>query len=548
MLVSFSVLLLSGCTSSTTTDKTPEKKDKKETVSKNQTFSVNVVQEMPTADSALSSDGISSVALNNVYEGIYRLNKNQELEPAGAKEKAEISEDGLVYHIKLREESKWSDGKPVTAHDYVYAWQRVVDPENKSEYAYLHEPIKNAKAITAGEKDKIELGVTAVSDYELKIELEEPTPYFESLLAFTTYLPQREDIVTKYGKNYASTSEKAVYNGPFVLSEFDGPGTDTQWSYVKNKHYWDKNTVKLEKIDVNVVKSPATSLSLYEDGQVEDIQISGELAQQMANHPDYFTDKEAGVLYIELNQIQKDSPFKNKNMRKALSYAMDRETLVNQILTNGSSVATGLVPSGVAKSPTDKKDFTESTKTKVSFDSKKAKSYWEKAKKELGKEKIEVDLLLTDDDNTKKVGEFIKGQLEEQLEGLSVSITPVPFQVRLDRSSKGDFSMVYSGWVADYTDPSSFVNLFVTGNSYNLGKYSNKKYDEKIQLASKTDVTDPQKRWQDMVDAEDIIMEDAGLIPMIEIGRAHLRTEKIKNVVVHPTGSRYDYKWAYKID
>lgn len=503
---------------------------------------------MPTADSALSSDGISSVALNNVYEGIYRVNANQELEPAGAKEKAEISEDGLVYHIKLRQESKWSDGNPVTAHDYVYAWQRVVDPENKSEYAYLHEPIKNAKEITAGKKDKSELGVTAVSDYELKIELEEPTPYFESLLAFTTYLPQREDIVTKYGKDYASTSENAVYNGPFLLSDFDGPGTDTEWSYVKNDNYWDKNTVKLEKINVSVVKSPATSLSLYEDGQVEDIQISGELAQQMANHPDYFTDKEAGVLYIEINQIQKDSPFKNKNIRKALSYAMDRETLVNQILTNGSSVATGLVPSGVAQSPTDKKDFTESTKNKVSFDSKKAKDYWEKGKKELGKEKIEVDLLLTDDDNTKKVGEFIKGQLEEQLDGLSVSITAVPFQVRLDRSSKGDFSMVYSGWAADYTDPSSFVNLFVTDNSYNLGKYSNEKYDEKIQLASTTDVANPEKRWQDMVDAEDIIIEDAGLIPMIEIGRAHLRTKKIKNIAVHPTGSRYDYKWAYKVD
>ena len=547
LLLSATVLTLVACGNNASKESEKTSSNKTEELADEQVLTVNELQEMPTADSALSTDVVSAVALNNVYEGIYRINDKQELEPAGAKEKAEISEDGLTYKIKLREDAKWSDGKPVTAKDYVYGWQRVVDPATKSEYAYLHEAVKNAKAITAGEKDKSELGIKAVGDYELEIQLEKPTPYFEKLLSFTTFLPQREDIVTKYGDKYAAKSENAVYNGPFVLAEFDGPGTDTEWAYEKNKEYWDKDNVKLDKIKVSVVKSAATSLSLYEDGQAEDVELSGELAQQMANSPDFVTDKEAGVRYLEMNQEPKDSPFRNENFRKAISYAINREALANQILADGSVASTGLVPSGVADSPSTKKDFTEETKNKVSYNSKKAKEHWEKAKKELGKDKIEIDILSSDDDATKKATEFLKGSLEDELEGLSVSLSPVPFQVRLDRSNAGDFSMVYSGWVADYADPSSFVDLFISGSSYNRGKYSNPEYDKKIEAANTTNVSDPEKRWQDMVDAEDLILEDMGVVPLIQSAKAHLRSDKVKNVVVHPAGARYDYKWAYKV-
>ncbi|MGX4685711.1 ABC transporter substrate-binding protein [Vagococcus sp. JNUCC 83] len=549
LLMSATVLTLVACGNNTAKKEDTGKGNSSgtEELADEQIFTVNVPQEMPTADLSLSTDVISSVALNNVYEGIYRLNDKQELEPAGAKEKVEISEDGLTYKVKLREESKWSDGKPVTAKDYVYGWQRTVDPKTQSEYAYLHGPVKNAEAITAGDKDKSELGIKAIGDYELEITLEQPTPYFEKLLSFSTFLPQRQDIVEKYGNKYAATSENAVYNGPFVLAEFDGPGTDTEWAYEKNDTYWDKDNVKLDKIKVSVVKSDATSLSLYEDGQVEDIKLNGELAQQMANSPDFVTDKEAGVRYLELNQDKKDSPFKNENFRKAIAYSINREALATQILSDGSVAATGLVPEGVAESPSTKKDFTEETKNKVSYDATKAKDYWEKAKKELGKDKFEFNILSSDDDSTKKATEFIKGSLEDELDGLKVELSPVPFAVRLERSNSGDFSTVYGGWIADYADPSSFVDLFVTGSSYNRGKYSNAEYDQKIKSASITNVSDPEKRWQDMVDAEDIIMNDMGMIPLIQSAEAHLRSSKIKNVVVHPAGARYDYKWAYKV-
>ncbi|WP_338366672.1 peptide ABC transporter substrate-binding protein, partial [Enterococcus faecium] len=189
------------------------------------------------ADPSLATDEVSFTTLNNVYEGIYRLDKDNKPAPAGAAEKATVSEDGLVYKVKLREESKWSDGKPVTAADYVYGWQRTVDPATASEYAYMFEPVKNAEKISKGELPKEELGIKAINDHELEITLETATPYFDDLLASPSFLPQRQDIVERFGKDYTKSSDKAVYNGPFTLTEFDGPGTDTKWSLTKNEEY-----------------------------------------------------------------------------------------------------------------------------------------------------------------------------------------------------------------------------------------------------------------------------------------------------------------------
>lgn len=548
-LLSTVALSLVACGGKTTdTADSGKKESGKEELADEQVFNVNVLQEMPSADLSLNTDVIGSVALNNVYEGIYRIGESQEPEPAGATEKAEVSEDGLVYKVKLREDAKWSDGKPVTAKDYVFGWQRTVDPDTASEYAYLHEPVKNAADITAGKKDKDELGIKAVGDYELEITLDKATPYFDYLLAFSTYMPQREDIVEKYGKEYSTSSEKAVYNGPFVLADFDGPGTDTEWAYEKNDEYWDKDTVKLDRINVSVVKESSTSLNLFESGKAEDVVLTGELAQQKANDPEFISEKKASSRYLELNQAEKDSPFKNENFRKAISYAIDRDALVNQILADGSVAATGLVPSDVAFSPKTKEDFTKDAGSSVSYDSDKAKEHWKKAKKELGKDKFEIDILASDNDSTKKMIEFIQGTLQEELDGLKVGISPVPFSVRLDRSNKGDFSTVLGGWNADYPDLSSFIDLFETGGSYNRGKYSNEEYDKNVQAARTTDANDPEKRWDDMLNAEKVIGEDMGIIPLIQDAEAHLRSEKVKGVVAHPSGAKYDYKWAYKVN
>ena len=536
-------IVLAGCSTGGTSS-TGESSSGSGTAAAEQIFNVVVQQEMPSADLSLATDTISFSALNNVYEGLYRLDADSKPEPAGAAELAEVSEDGLTYKLKLREDAKWSNGEPVTAADYVFGWQRTVSAETGSEYAYLFAPVTNAEAITAGDKDASELGIKAVSDYELEITLTTPTPYFQYLLAFPSFFPQSQAVVEDNGDQYASTSDNAVYNGPFVLAGFDGPGTDTEWSYEKNDQYWDKETVKLDTINVSVVKESSTSLNLFQDGQADDVILTGELAQQMANDEAFVSEPLARTSYIELNQREEDSPFRNEDLRKAISYAIDRDALVTSILGDGSLASTGLIPKGMTFNPTDNTDFVDEAESVIEYDQEKAKEHWEKAKEALGIDSLSFEILASDTDSTKKAIEYIQSAIQDTLDGVKVSLSPVPFSVRLDRSNSGDFDVVMGGWGADYADASSFTDLFVTDNSYNRGRWTSEEYDAAVKSSATTNAGNPDARWQDLLDAEKIIMDQQGVIPVYQNVEAHLRAPKVKGVVSHGAGAQYDYKWA----
>ena len=541
VLASFALcaLVLAGCSTGGGDKAKTESGDK----AKKQEINVVVQQEMHSGDLSLATDTISFTALNNVYEGLYRLDKKDQPQPAGAEKEAEVSQDGTTYTVKLRKDAKWSNGDPVTAKDYVYGWQRTADPKTAAEYAYLYALVKNGEAIINGEKPVSELGIKAVDDYTLEIQLEKATPYFPYLMAFPSFFPQHEATVKEFGDAYATKSDKSVYNGPFVLDGFDGPGTDTEWAYKKNDTYWDAKNVKLDKVNVNVVKESSTSLNLFKDGQADDVILTGELAKQMKNDPAYVTQPEARTTYLEVNQRDEKSPYRNANLRKAFSYAIDRKSLVNNILGDGSAVATGLVPTGNMTGP-DGKDFTEDSKVKVTYDKKKAKEYWNKAKQELGIDSLTIELVSDDTDATKKVSEYLQSSLQDTLDGVKVNLTPVPFSVRLDRGNKGQFDMIVSGWAADYLDASSFTDLFVTGNSYNRGRWSNAEYDKLVDASGNADATDEKKRWDDLLGAEKVILDESGVIPVFYKSEAHLRNPKVKGIVAHPAGAQYEYKWV----
>lgn len=539
-----STLALAACGGGGKTDSTGSSTGGKK-ASGEQLFRVVVQQEMPSADLSVATNTISFSALNNVYEGLYRLDENSKPQPAGAIEMAEKSEDGLTYKFKLREDAKWSNGDPVVAADYVYGWQRTADPKTAAEYAYMFELVKNGADVSAGKKGLDELGIKANGDHELEVTLEQTTPYFDYLLAFPSFFPQNKKVVEEQGKDYATKSEASVYNGPFTLTDFDGPGTDTEWSYTKNDQYWDKDTVQLDKIEVKVVKEAPTSLNLFQDGQTDDVILSGELAQQMADDPQLVIQKEARTSYLEFNQRDADSPYHNENLRKAISYSIDRDAVVDRILGDGSIASTGLVPEGMSFSPKDNKDFAEENKGILKSDKEQAKKYWEAAKKELGIDSFKFDIVGDDTDSTKKILEYIQGAVKENLDGVDVTVTNVPFTVRLDRGKNGDFEVIMGGWGADYADPSSFTDLFVTGGAYNRGRYSNKEYDTLVQDSGKKNAADPEKRWDDMVQAEKLILDEMGVAPVYQKAEAHLRNSKVKGVVAHGAGATYDYKWTY---
>lgn len=534
-----SVLLLVGCSSGESKKETGKKKKESST---EQVAKFGIPQEIASIDPAKATDKVSFGVMNQIFEGLYRMDEKNMPQPAGAKELAKVSDDGLTYTLKLREESKWTNGDPVVAGDYVYSWQRVINPETASEYAYLIENVKNAKAIMSGDKKPEELGIEAVGDHELKITLDHAIPYFDSLLAFPTFFPLNQKSVEEFGKDAFNTSEKVIYNGPFTLAEFDGPGSDIEWKYLKNKDYWDAKDVKINEIQATVIKEASTALNLYEDGQLDDVIVTGELAKQYKEDPNFVGEKDGRVVYVDTNKESKKIPFDNLNLRKALFYSIDNQAIVDTVLGDGSEAVSGIVPRELAVNPETKKDFVDESKKYKTYDKKKAKEYLEKAKKEMKTDDISFDILTDDNDSTKKLAEYLQGSFKDTL-GITTTVTPVTKPIRLDRTDKGDFDMVVTAWGADYTDVSSFLDLFVTGNSYNRGKYSSKDYDKLIDAARTTNATNEKARWQNYLDAEKILLEDdAAIIPVYQVVEGHLRNPNLTGYIAHSAGASYEYK------
>ncbi|MGI2327431.1 peptide ABC transporter substrate-binding protein [Planococcus sp. YIM B11945] len=503
--------------------------------------------EIPSMDSAIAEDQVSFIVLNNVNEGLYRLNKDNLAEPAVASGEPEISEDGLTYTFKLREDAKWSDGSPLTAKDFVFSWQRAIDPATGSPYGpyMMAGTIKNATEISEGKMDKAELGVKAVDDYTLEVQLERPTPYFLSLMSFGTFYPQSEAFVTEKGDAYASNSENILYNGPFTLTEWDGTGLS--WVYKKNPEYWDAETVKLETINVDVVKETSTALNLYQTGEKDRTGLSSEYAMQYADDPELIKQLNPSVFYLKFNQERggKETPLANVNIRKAIATSFNKQDLTDVVLANGSLPANGLVPTDFTFDE-NKGDFRDVNGDMLKYDVEAAKKYWETGLKELGVTELSLELLGGDSELSKKMDEYMKAQMEENLEGLSITLKEVPFNVRLELDESQDYDIQFAGWGPDYQDPMTFVDLFVTGSSHNLMSYSNEKFDDLVAQAKGELATDAAGRWQAMADAEKILIEeDAAIAPVYQQGQMSLQKPYVHDIAQHPFGGDYSYKWAY---
>lgn len=332
----------------TTTDKDDKDATTEETeVARDEEQVLNLIMtaEIPTMDSALVTDAVGFDLLNNVNEGLYRLNQENIAVPAISDGEPTVSEDGLVYTFKLRD-SKWSDGTPVTANDFEYSWKRAMNPDTASEYGpyMMGGVIKNATAISEGKMDYTELGVKALDEKTLEVSLDKPTPYFLSLMSFGTFLPQSEAFVTSQGENYAKNSESLLYNGPFTLANWDGTGLS--WQLLKNEEYWDKETVKLTEINYDVVKEPGTGVNLYTEGQKDRAPLTGDFAMQYGADPDLIHESETSVFYFKYNQerLGEKTPLANVNIREAITKAFDKQDLVDVVLANGSVPANYLVP------------------------------------------------------------------------------------------------------------------------------------------------------------------------------------------------------------
>ncbi|MEH6978343.1 peptide ABC transporter substrate-binding protein, partial [Bacillus pseudomycoides] len=241
-----------------------------------QVINLTETQEIPTMDTALSADAVSSRVMNNTMEGLYRLDKGDKLVPGVAKS-SEKSEDGKKYTFKLREDAKWSNGDPVTAKDFVYAWQRAINPDKAAVSAYIMFDVKNAQKINKKEMTPDQLGVKAIDDYTLEVELEHPVPYFENLMIYPLFYPVNEKYAKEQGNKFGLEANTTLYNGPFVLSDWKH---ERSFQIKKNPSYWDNKEVKLEEVNFNIVKDMATAINLYDTKAIDRVILRSEFVDK----------------------------------------------------------------------------------------------------------------------------------------------------------------------------------------------------------------------------------------------------------------------------
>ncbi|WP_035053754.1 peptide ABC transporter substrate-binding protein [Carnobacterium pleistocenium] len=507
---------------------------------------LNLVEtaELPTMNSILATDSVSFNVMNNVNEGLFRQGPDGELVLGMAAEEPLVSEDGLTYTFKIREDAIWSNGDPVTANDFVFAWTSLATPETAAEYSYMIDGVvANATAILKGEMEPSELGVTAVDDKTLEIQLEKAVPYFENLTTLSMFFPQNEAYVTEQGDAYASNSDHVLYNGPFVLDEWDGTGLS--WVLNKNKDYWDAETVELDAANIDVIKETSTALNLYDTGSIDRMILSGDYVQTQQGNPDLQTQPTSTVAYLKFNQERdgEETALANENIRKAIAMAFDKQAYVDTVLQNGSIPANGLVPQALAVDPSTGEDYRDQNGDLSTFDLEQAQEYWEKGLQELGVDSLSLEILSDDTENAKKSIEFLQGQLTQNLPGLDISLRNVPFKVRLDANSNQDYDIQLALWGADYADPINFLELFQSENGNNKSGYSSADYDALIESAQ-TNVTDLESRWQDMLDAEKVLMDEAGIAPIYQRAYAVLEKDYVQDFTTYLVGAEWSLKWT----
>ena len=484
----------------------------------------------------------------NVFESFYRLGKNGK-PTAGLAKNGTVSKDGKTWTFKIRD-SKWSNGDPIVAQDFVYSWRRSLNPKTASPYAYLFSGVKNADAIIAGKKSPNALGISAPDKKTVVVKLNRPIAYFKVLMAYPLFGPQNEKVVKKYGNRYATEAQYQVYSGPFKIKGWNG--TNDTWSFVKNNDYWDKKVVKLNKINYQVVKSNNTGYQMYQQGKLDLTPLSSEQVKNLKSNQDFTQYPYSLVRFLlynfkDKNQINR-AALNNKNIRLALSLSIDRDVVTKKVLGNGSTLPTGFVANDLASNPKTGEDFAkeQSVNNTVDYNSALAKKYWKKGLQEIGQKNLTFDVLSSNDEaDSDQLTQYLQSQWTKELKGLKINITNIPEKSSDSRAQQGNFDIYLSHWGGDFNDPMTFMQIPMTGTSYNYGKWSNSTYDNLVKKAGNEDANNPEKRWYDLVKAAKIVNGNQAITPIYQQTTAYLQNKRVHGLIHNTAGTQWSYKYAY---
>lgn len=511
---------------------------------------LNVMIETPveSLDPQIATDGTSFEVIADYTDGLTQMDAEGGAIPAIA-ERWDISDDGTVYTFHLRDDAVWSNGDPVTAADFVFGWQRAVDPANASEYSYMLSDIGqvvNAAEIIAGEKDVSELGVKAVDDKTLEVTLNVPVSYFLSLMYFPTYYPVNQAFYESVGDTFGTSPETVLSNGAFVLDSYEPAAT--AFHLTKNPNYYDADKIQLSGLNYQLIQDSQQALMSYQTGALDIVKVGGEQVEQVKDDPEFLT-VGAGYLWYVSPNIKEVPALANLNIRMALTYAINRVDIAEGVVMDGSIPTYTAVPLQFATGP-DGSDFSGDQTLFADYcadDAAKAAEYWAAGLQELGIDSLELDMVVDADDEPQKVAPVLKEQWETTLPGLTVNLTVEPKKQRVEDMQNGNFELGLTRWGPDYADPMTYLGMWITNNSNNYGFWSSADYDAIIAECTTGDLcTDPEGRWAALYDAEELVMADAVIFPLYTKADALMVSSAVSGIEYHPCALNRVFKNAVK--
>ncbi|WP_306372888.1 dipeptide ABC transporter substrate-binding protein DppE [Bacillus subtilis] len=523
---------LMGCTANEQAGK--EGSHDKAKTSGEKVLYVNNENEPTSFDPPIGFNNVSWQPLNNIMEGLTRLGEDHEPEPAMA-EKWSVSKDKKTYTFTIRENAKWTNGDPVTAGDFEYAWKRMLDPKKGASSAFLGYFIEGGEAYNSGKGKKDDVKVTAKDDRTLEVTLEAPQKYFLSVVSNPAYFPVNEK-VDKDNPKWFAEADTFVGNGPFKLTEWKH---DDSITMEKSDTYWDKDTVKLDKVKWAMVSDRNTDYQMFQSGELDTAYVPAELSDQLLDQDNVNIVDQAGLYFYRFNVNME--PFQNENIRKAFAMAVDQEEIVKYVTKNNEKPARAFVSPGFTQP--DGKDFREAGGDLIKPNESKAKQLLEKGMKEENYNKLPaITLTYSTKPEHKKIAEAIQQKLKNSL-GVDVKLANMEWNVFLEDQKALKFQFSQSSFLPDYADPISFLEAFQTGNSMNRTGWANKEYDQLIKQAKNE--ADEKTRFSLMHQAEELLINEAPVIPVYFYNQVHLQNEQVKGIVRHPVGY-IDLKWADK--
>ncbi|WP_461176820.1 peptide ABC transporter substrate-binding protein [Virgibacillus ainsalahensis] len=535
----FVVFVLAACTANEDAGEEPAEENGEADAAEEETeeaeekvLRLNNLEEPSSFNPSIGFDEVSWAPLNNLMEGLTRLGEDSTAQP-GVAEEWDISEDGLTYTFHLREDANWSNGDPVTAEDFVYAWKLMLDPETASPAAFLAYFIEGAESYNAGDGSADDVGLTAVDEKTLEVQLEAPTGFFLDLITNPAFFPVNHQVAEE-NPDWHAEADSFVSNGPFKLETWEH---DSEMIFAKNEEYWDAEVVNLDEVHWAMVNDTNTQYQMFESGELHLADIPPELSDELIDGDNVYIGDYGGLEFFRFNVTEE--PFQNKKIRKAFAYAINREDITEFVVKNGVEPAYGFVSPGF--STPSGEDFRDVNGDLVSLDPEHAQDLLEEGMEEEGYDELPpIVLSYNTNDTNKAVAETMQDMLNENL-GIEVSLENQEWNVFAEAQQNLELQFSRSSFINDYNDPVNFLESFITDSYMNRTGWSNEEYDELIEKG-KTE-TDEEKRFEYLYEAEKLLAEEMIAMPVRYYNTVALEAEGVSGILRHPVGY-FDLKYA----